>query len=58
MPEIMQPVVTSISGTKVVVDWDAPDENHDPILSYEILFVSSTGSLVTLEPECNGADPT
>jgi len=45
MPEIMQPVVTSIVGTKVVVDWEAPDANHDPISAYEVLFVSNTGIL-------------
>ena len=34
LPEIMAPVTTSISGTKVVVDWTEPDDNHDPILQY------------------------
>jgi len=58
MPEIMQPVATSIIGTKVIVAWEAPDDNHDPITSYEILFVSNSGELVQLLPECGGSDPT
>jgi hypothetical protein len=58
MPEMMQPVVTSIFETRVIIDWDKPDENYDNILSYEVQFVASDGSLVYLHPQCDGADPT
>lgn len=57
MPEIMAPVVTSISGTKVLVDWQEPDFNHDPILEYEVQFVSADGTLVIFEEDCGGSDP-
>lgn len=57
MPEIMQPVTTSIVGTKLVVDWLAPDDNNDPIVSYEVKFVDSLGALVSISPECDGSDP-
>jgi len=36
MPEVMSPVTTSISGTKVVIDWAQPFDNNDPILSYDV----------------------
>ena len=34
LPEVMSPVTTSILGTDVVVSWEMPSDNYDPILSY------------------------
>lgn len=58
MPEVMSPVTTSNSGTKVVIDWDAPFDNNDPILSYDVEFVKKDGTLTTFPSDCDGSDPT
>lgn len=49
--------VTSISGTDVVVQWTAPFNNYQPVLEYDIIFLSSTGAYVQAETECSGQDP-
>ena len=57
MPEVMSPVTTSISGTKVVIDWAEPFDNHDPILSYDVQLLKKDGSLTGFPTECSGTSP-
>lgn len=56
LPEVMAPVQTSVVGTKVVIEWQQPDDNADPILSYEIMFIAKYGSLVQIN-DCSGQNP-
>jgi len=57
MPEVMSPVTTSISGTKVVIDWAEPFDNYDPILSYDVQLLKKDGSLTEFPTECSGMSP-
>ncbi len=52
LPEVMAPVTTTVVGTNVVVSWVAPFDNFDPIIAYQVQFVSVDGSLVTIQ-ECS-----
>jgi hypothetical protein len=54
VPDQIQIAETYIDGTKVFVEWDSPFSNYKPILEYEIIFMTHSGSYINIEPECNG----
>jgi hypothetical protein len=41
----------------VVIEWDAPFNNYKPILEYDIIFLTSQGSYINIDPECSGTNP-
>jgi hypothetical protein len=46
VPDIIKIATTSISGTEVVFAWEAPFENYQPILEYDIIFLAKDGTYV------------
>lgn len=57
VPNIILIVSTSIVGTDVLVTWSAPDPNFEPLLEYDIVFLSSTGAYVREGTNCGGQNP-
>jgi hypothetical protein len=57
VPDIIPIVATSIVGTDVLVTWSMPDPNFEPLLEYDIVFLSSTGAFVREATNCGGEDP-
>ena len=47
-----------ISTVDVLISWTAPNDHHATIDSYEIQFLTMSGSFVTDNNDCNGASPT
>jgi hypothetical protein len=41
----------------VVFTWQAPFDNHEAILEYDIIFLSETGDYAQEEALCDGQDP-
>jgi hypothetical protein len=50
----MEIVVTTITDTSLVITWAAPFNNYEAILEYDIIFLSSSGTYVHAEDECDG----
>jgi len=49
--------LSAIDPTQVQVSWDLPNEHSSPITSYEILFMTSSGSFVHETTSCVGSLP-
>lgn len=47
---------SSNQGTNIIVQWDAPFNNYQPILKYDIIFLASNG-LYVRSTDCTGDDP-
>lgn len=54
-----KPVVpkVSLTGTDVVIEWEAPWSHSALITEYEILFKKADNSFVEYELRCDGSDP-
>jgi hypothetical protein len=57
VPDLIQIASTSISGTAVEISWVEPFANYKPILEYDIIFITQSGSYINIYPECDGQDP-
>ena len=56
-PSQMQPVVTTMSGKNLHIDWIMPSENGSPISAYKILIVQSNGVTQTESTTyCDGSN--
>lgn len=38
VPDLIDIVSTSISGTQVIIDWTEPSDSYEPILEYDVIF--------------------
>jgi hypothetical protein len=56
VPDLINIASTRNSGTNIIVAWDAPFNNYQPILKYDIIFLASNG-LYVRSNDCTGADP-
>ena len=54
VPDQLEIIQTSISGTVVIFDWTAPHDNHKAILEYDIIFLSATGAYLNEPTYCDG----
>lgn len=57
VPDLIGIATTANSGTNIVINWQAPFNNYQPILQYDIIFLASDGSYVS-STNCTGLDPT
>lgn len=57
VPDQIEPVVTSITGTDVIIDWNTPSDNFATILEYAIIFETVVGTYVSDLTNCDGQDP-
>jgi hypothetical protein len=56
VPDQIITASTSIVGTDVVIDWDAPDDNYETISEYSIAFTASNGDQVSSIDHCVGTE--
>ena len=56
VPDLINIASTRNSGTNIIVAWEAPFNNYQPILKYDIIFLANNG-LYVRSNDCTGADP-
>jgi len=49
--------LSPLDATQVQVSWNLPNEHSSPITSYDILFMTSSGSMVYELTRCDGSLP-
>ena len=54
IPAKVDITTVTLAVTNVIIDWNAPFDHYSPILEYEILFRTSTGTQVAYL--CDGTD--
>lgn len=58
VPDIMAAITTTIVGTQVKFAWTAPSSHNSPILSYDLRFITNSGTLVQYTTTCDATtDP-
>lgn len=56
VPDLISIAKTINLGKNIVVKWDAPFNNYQPILKYDIIFLANNG-LYVRSNDCTGSNP-
>lgn len=56
VPLQISPVVTTMNGQNVKIEWNTPDNGASPLLKYEILIQKADGTFVEDKTFCDGSN--